>query len=342
VEESAVSLVDRFGILFDALDRARGPALRLAIALVAVVAALWVTLPQQTAFARRHHVYRPPRIYYSGVDTGLLASAIAPIWPQLDGPYCGIATAMAMVNFEDELRHQPLRFTSRDGQSAIATANQSAGESQWGHATPTNAVAGITNIAPDFGTDPRSIAYDAATYAPAGTPYHDYIYRWQFANRRAPPFTTQVAQATTSLARALRQWHEPISVTINAGEHSVLVTGVYTYSSSLAGYPASIASVVFSDPMAAPTVSSFRVDFYTWAHGHYATPAGVYSLWSAYYGSHVDPEPTVGPYTPTAAHPVHWYEGFTWIQPDGNVTPALLSPDLAFTATATAHPMTTP
>jgi hypothetical protein len=150
-------------MLFDALDRARGPALRMAISLLVVVAALWVTLPGQTAFARHGHVYRPPQVYYSGVDTGLLAGEIAPIWPQLDGPYCGIATAMAMVNFDDELRHQPLRFTSRDDQSTIATANQTAGKSRWGYATPTNAVAGITNIAPDFGTDSRAISYDVAT-----------------------------------------------------------------------------------------------------------------------------------------------------------------------------------
>ena len=84
---------------------------------------------------------------------------------------------------------------------------------------------------------------DAAQYAPNHIPFHDYIYRWQFDNTAPPAFDTQVAQATTSLARALRAWHVPLSVTINGGQHSVLVTGVYTYSASLAAYPASIASV---------------------------------------------------------------------------------------------------
>jgi hypothetical protein len=330
----------RLDYLLDALDRARRPALRLALALLVVTAALWVTLPQQAALARHRHAHRPARVYYSGVDSRLVASAVKPIWPQLGGAYCGIATAMAMVNYEDELLHLPLRFTSRNDQATLAAANQSAGESQWGHATPTNSYAGITNIAPDFGTDPRSIAYDAAQYAPAGTPFHDYIYRWQFDNATQPAFETQVAQATTSLARALRTWHEPISATINAGRHSVLVTAVYTYSSSLGAYPASIASVVFRDPMVAPTISSFRVDFATWAHGHYPTPSGIYGLWSAYYSSTLDPEPTVGPYTPTADHPVHWYQGFTWIQRDGNSAASVASPDLAFMPNG--HVMTTP
>jgi hypothetical protein len=112
----------------------------------------------------------------------------------------------------------------------------------------------------------------------------------------------------------------------------VLVTGVYTYSKTLTAYPASIASVVFRDPMAAPKVSSFRVDFATWAHGQYATPSGIYGLWSAYYSSTLDPEPTVGPYAPTADAPAHWYGGFTWIQRDGNSAPDVISPDLAFTS----------
>jgi hypothetical protein len=333
-----VGLLDR---LLDALERARRPALRLAVALLVVVAALWLSLPQQTASARhRRTTHHKVVTYYSGVDSRLMAAAIKPIWPQLSGPYCGISTAMAMVNYADELRHQPLRFTSRNAQATVAAANQTAGESQWGHAEPINNYAGITNIAPDFGTDPHSIAYDAAQYAPSGTPFHNYIYRWQFANTTQPAFDDQVAQATTNLARALRAWHEPISVTINAGRHSVLVTAVYTYSSSLAAYPASIASVVFRDPMTAPSVSSFRVDFATWAHGHYPTPSGIYSLWSSYYSSTLDPEPTVGPYTPTTDHPVHWYQGFTWIQRDGASAADVISPDFAFTSTGQV--MTTP
>jgi len=58
-----------------------------------------------------------------------------------------------------------------------------------------------------------------------------------------------------------------------------------------------------------------------------------YGLWSAYYSSHLDPEPTVGPYTPTTSAPEHWYGGFTWIQLDGNSGSAQLSPDYAYTST---------
>lgn len=348
--------MDRFDVVLDFLDRKRSVALRLAVALLVVSAALWLGMPQQTAQARHrrviHRTSHHTPTYYYGANATMTARAIAKIWPQMSGAYCGISTAMAMVNYEDEVRHLPMRFTSRNDQAAIATANQTSGASQWGYATSsslsggstpgTNAYGGITNIAPDFGTDPRSIAYVAATYAPQepASPYHDYIYRWQFANQSAPSFTTQVQQATTSLARALSTWHEPISVTINAGKHSVLVTGIYTSGSATKTYPATIKSVVFSDPMSAPKVSRFQVSFATWAGGHFATPSGIYGLWSAYYSSTLDPEPTVGPYVLTADAPEHWYGGFTWIQLDGNSGSDVISPDYAYTSTGQL--MTTP
>lgn len=341
--------MDRFDAVLDFLDRRRLAALRLALALLVVSAALWLGMPQQAAQARHrrviHHTSHHALTYYYGANTTKTAAAITKIWPQMGGAYCGISTAMAMVNYYDETHNLPMRFTSRNDQAAIAMANQTSGASQWGYATSstlsggvnpgTNAFGGITNIAPDFGTDPRSIAYVAATYAPSGTPYHDYIYRWQFANQTAPSFSTQVAQATTSLARSLATWHEPISVTINSGKHSVLVTGISTSSDAAKTYPASITSVVFSDPMSAPKVSRFQVPFATWAGGHFATPSGIYGLWSAYYSSSLDPEPTVGPYTPTVDAPEHWYGGFTWIQLDSNTDKdgKAISPDFAYTST---------
>ena len=87
-------------------------------------------------------------------------------------------------------------------------------------------------------------------------------------------------------------------------------------------------------------MSRFQVSFATWESGRFATPSGVYSLWSAYYSSPLDPEPTVGPYVPTTTDPEHWYGGFTWIARDGHSGSDVLSPDYAFTSTGKM--MTTP
>ncbi|HEX8728363.1 MAG TPA: hypothetical protein VF739_07070 [Ktedonobacterales bacterium] len=284
------------------------------------------------------HSTVPAAVFY-GADTARTNAAIASIWPQYSGPYCGIVSAEAAVNYDDEVHGVGMRFSGRGAQSSVAAANQRSGASRWGYATPTNVQAGITNIAPDYGVDPRSIAYMTYNYTPNNTYFHDYIYRWQFANGAQPSFYTQVQQATTSVARALGNWHEPVTVLVNGGLHAVLVTGIYTYTNPYASYPAQIASVVYRDPQAWPSMSRFQVSFATWAGGHFSTPFGVYSLWSIYYGDRYsrgdglnssDREPTVGPYRPTSASPVHWYRGFTWIQRDNHWANGTYSPDYAY------------
>ena len=123
--------MDRFDAALDFLDRRRSAALRVAVAFLVVSAALWLGMPQQAAQARHgrtiHRTTHHAPSFYYGVDATKMTAAIAKIWPQMNGAYCGVATAMAMVNYEDELRHLPLRFTSRNNQAAIATANQTVG-----------------------------------------------------------------------------------------------------------------------------------------------------------------------------------------------------------------------
>jgi hypothetical protein len=162
-------------------------------------------------------------------------------------------------------------------------------------------------------------------------------------------YSTQVQQATTNVARALETWHEPVNVTINGGLHSVLVSGIYAYNDPATNYPANISSVVYRDPEGSSSTSRVQVDFTTWKSGNFASPFGVYSLWSLYYGDQStvgdglntsDPEPSVGPYVPNGSNPYHWYHGFTWVQRDTNSANGIWSPDWSFTSTG--QQMSTP
>ena len=328
------------------MTSAQRVALRLSAILLflagALLATAWRAGPG-TALAAPASPAAPAAVaIFYGADTTRTNNAIRNIWPQARGPFCGIETSLAVVNYNDQSRGLAMRFTSRNDQNVIAARNQTSGASQWGYPTPLSPCGGKTNISRDSGTDPRSIAYMTWNYTPNNTYYHDTIYRWQFANSVKPSYYTQVLQATTSVARALETWHEPLTVQINGGLHSVLVTGVYSYTDPARSYPAQISSIVYRDPMAAPSVSRFQVSIGVWAGGHFNTPYGVYALWSLYYGDRYivgdrkntsNPEPAVGMYTPNASHPVHWDLGFTWIQRDSHIANGAWNPDWAYTST---------
>ncbi len=296
---------------------------------------------------------------FYGANTTLTVNAIQNIWPQGNTNNCGVETAEAVTNYADELAGVSMRFTSTQDMSQVNQDNQnSSAASQWGYATPTNQWAGKSNIAPDTGTDPRSIAYMTFNYTPPNWYFHGYIYRWSFFHSTQPSFSTQVIEATTSLAESLERWSMPTNTTINGGAHSVIVTGIWSGNDPNAHYPAQIQGLVFRDPEYPASSSRYEIDFATWSStGLYMPPNNYYySLWSLYYGDLTtlgdhkntsDPEPSVGPYVPNAAkgEPYHWYDGFTWIQRDTFTSGSQGSPDWAFTAESPGnlgHQMTTP
>jgi hypothetical protein len=296
--------------------------------------------------------------FYGG-NTTLTVAAIQHIWPQGNTNNCGVETAEAITNYADELARVSMRFTSTQNMFQVNRDNQnSSAASRWSYATPTNQWAGKSNIAPDAGTDPRSIAYMTFNYTPPNWYFHDYLYRWSFFHSTQPSFSTQALEATTSLAESLERWSMPTNTTINGGAHSVIVTGIWSGNDPNTHYPAQIQGLVFRDPEYAASSSRYEVDFATWSStGLYMPPNNYrYSLWSLYYGdlgtrgdhkNTSDPEPTVGPYVPNAAkaEPYHWYDGFTWIQRDTFTSGSQGSPDWAFTAESPGnrgHQMTAP
>lgn len=284
---------------------------------------------------------------YYGATSLIVNATSGTIWPQTTSNACGIADAIAFLNYQYLQHSMPNKFTSSSAQTMIMNANQTAGASQWGDATPTNAWGGITNIAPDFGTDPRSVAYIAKNYGWSTLYIHDAIYRWQFAHTTAPSYVTQAKEATTLFAKAMANYHAPIIAFINGGLHSVIVSGIWSYNNPNYYFPAGIQGMVYRDSEGNSTTSRQEITINTWLGGNYASPFGVYSLWSLYYGDRYavgdmqntfDPEPMVGPYTPTDTNPHHWYLSFNWVTRDNRSADSL---DLALNA-YTNQPMTTP
>lgn len=263
---------------------------------------------------------------YYGVNESLMNKAIGgTIWPQTLSNACAVADVVGLVNYDYLKAGRSLRFPNGAYQTTVESYNQTSGASQWGYAQPTNQVGGITNIAPDFGNDPRSAANDVQHFNVSGTSVHNYIYRWQFAHRIQPSFSQQAQEATTLVVRELENWQEPTIVFINGGLHSVLVTGAWSSNDPDTHFPANIQGLVYRDSEGNSSTSRQEIPLSTWIGGHYANQFGVYSLWSLYYGDRtrigdmrntLDPEPTVGPYKPTARFPHHWYLGFTWVEHD--------------------------
>lgn len=289
--------------------------------------------------------------YFYGASSLVIKATSGTIWPQTTHSACGIADDIALINYLYLQYGHPLKFWNSGGQTTIEKNNQTAGASQWGHATPTNAWGGITNIAPDFGTDPRSVAYDVKHYAWSSIYVHNAIYRWQFAHTTAPSFWTQAKEATTLLARSLEIYHAPVITFINGGMHSVIVTGIWSSNNPKYYFPAGIRGLVYRDSEGNSTTSRQEISLYTWIAGNYANPWGVYSLWSRYYGDRYklgdmkntyDPEPTVGPYKPSSTYLHHWYLSFTWVARDGDSTDSVDWAINAYTKKVIRPPIPTP
>ena len=320
-------------------------ATRLAFILIALAGGLLTTaLTQKTSDASSTAFSGS---FYGAYESLMTQAITGNIWPQATSNACAVTDAIGVVNYDYLRWGYPLRFVNSDSQSIVEKQNQTAGESQWGHATPINQWGGITNIAADFGNDPRSVAYDISYFNVKGTYWHNYVYRWQFAHSTQPSFWQQAREATTLVARNLENFKDPVVVFINGGLHSVLVTGVWSTTNPNTSFPANIQGVVYHDPEGNATSSRQEVPIDTWMTGNYANPFGVYSLWSLYYGDRYsqgdklnafDPEPKVGIYKPTSANPQHWYLGFTWVARDNNSS---YSADWAFNA-ASGNVMTSP
>ncbi|MDE3228272.1 MAG: hypothetical protein KGO05_00195, partial [Chloroflexota bacterium] len=234
---------------------------------------------------------------------------------QQNGNWCGIATIALIANY---------LYPNSTSQGYIANLiSDPNSTSEWGAPTYDAALGygpGVTaDISRDFGTDPRSIAYGLT--AATGWQYH------------AKVDTASAWDATIHIVDDMINTQQPISVFVDHGQHSVIVYGVSTASSTdnPVTNPSSITKIWVWDPgggvvgtgiqpsqkLAIP-ISEWLSGLTSWAN-FYGSDYFKYSYASNIYGGRpLDPDPGVGPYTYVASKYNHlWIGHWVWVSASG-------------------------
>ncbi|HET9110870.1 MAG TPA: hypothetical protein VFN78_08610 [Ktedonobacterales bacterium] len=263
----------------------------------------------------------PPTATPSGPPPNNLdvsAAANTAGWPQQNGNWCGIATVALIADY--------LNPTSPVSQNYIGgtggVLNDPSSTSEWGAPSWISGVGpGVTaDIARDFGTDPRSLAYGLTHVT--GRQYHAIV-------------DTNGAWDTTKwIVHDILTYRQPISVFVDHGQHSVIVSGVEATGNPLTD-PGSITKIHVWDPGAASTNSAIQgamheaVPLSVWLGGN--TDLGFAQYLKYPYSANqypgyaypFDPDPSVGPYTYVPSLYNHlWIGHYVYISPFGYVDPA--------------------
>ncbi|HET8905500.1 MAG TPA: hypothetical protein VFN11_00905 [Ktedonobacterales bacterium] len=247
------------------------------------------------------------------------AAATAAGWPQQYSNWCGVATVALIADY--------LNPGAPVSQSAILGAlNNPANQSQWSYPAPGPSYWGPyvpTDISGDFGTDPRSLA-DGLTMA-TGSLYHakvDVAGAWD---------------TTVHIVHDLLVSRQPISVFVDHGMHSLIVSGVDATGDPLAN-PRSITAIHVWDPGGGVNGVGIQahmaevVPLSLWLSGTIPWSGSSYLKYpyaaNVYQGRALDPDPAVGPYAFVPAKYNHLWVGHNvYLSPLASSAAASLSPD---------------
>lgn len=245
------------------------------------------------------------------------SAASAAGWPQRYSNWCGIATVALVANY----------LGNPISQSAIYNMlNDQQNESMWGYPPPSSSYWGpyiASDIAGDFGTDPRSLA-EGMTLA-TGHLYHVKV------------GMSGAWDTTIHIVDDLLVSRQPISVFVDHGMHSVIVSGVEATGDPLAN-PNNITAIHVWDPGGGVTSVGIQatqeaiVPISQWLSGTIAWSGSSYlkSPYAAnvYQGKALDPDPAVGPYAYVPSQVNHLWVGHNvYISPLASGDSAGLSPD---------------
>lgn len=246
-------------------------------------------------------------------------------WPQQQGNWCGIATVAAIAAYLN-----PHTWAS---QSAVtSTLNSSQAISEWGYPrVGGGAYLGpylAADISGDFGTDPRSIA-EGLTLS-TGLQYHAIV------------DTNGAWDATVHIVDDMIATQQPISVFVDHGQHSVLVTGVETAGgANPVTNPGAITALHIFDPGVGANAGIQaavyeRVPIILWLSGAIPNTGDYYFAYpyaaNWYHGYAFDPDPSVGPYTYVSWRDNHlWVGQYVYVSPVAPGATARLNADWELT-----------
>lgn len=293
------------------------------VAMISAVAAFFANAPLSRA-EPQHSTLSLSATSLAGTSYGashsqMQAAAVAAAWPQQGDQWCGIATVAAIARYQG---------STTATQNGIANyLNSDAAVSVWG--TPTRA-AGYwgpgfrADISRDFGTDPRSLTVGLVWAA--GGQYHQFI------------AAADVYDASVRLARDLERSQQPISVFVDHGLHSVVVSAVFSTTnpmvdaSGITGFE--VWDPAWDIPNTGIQTNEFEdVSLNTWlgSTNYWGLPYRVNTI----NGYTYDPNPAVGPYRYDLSISGHaatlWSGHYVYIRPDPlEVQSAHASVDWAF------------
>ncbi|HEY7984293.1 MAG TPA: hypothetical protein VID73_09000 [Ktedonobacterales bacterium] len=245
----------------------QGTALAALVALV-TVAALGLGA---VAVAATPRVGQHQAVTVGVTDARMQAAVNAAGWPQHRTNWCGVASIAAVASYQ----------TGGASQESVAGFLNSAGaESIWGTPPPAYGGAGFAaNISQDTGTDPRALARGEGGMT--GGLYHNIVDDWG------------AFDATFHLAVDLRDSGQPVTVIVDGGQHSVVVSAIFANADPIAD-PGSIYAVEVWDPGVGAFNAGIQaqqkeiVGINDWLYD------GVY--WGSLYNDIFDPDPSVGVY----------------------------------------------
>jgi hypothetical protein len=227
-------------------------------------------------------------------DTQMQAAVNAAGWPQQGNNWCGIATVAAIANY----------LGDHVSQSAVNGYLKSSGAvSQWGTPSWNGVGPGVAaDISRDSGTDPRALALAMRTFG--GHWYSQMVDEYS------------AWDATGQLAADLENAHEPISVIVDSGQHSIVVSQM-SANGDPAWNPGAITSLTLWDPGYGTPAGLLWAQKVTVSLGQWLSWGG---LWGSVYDDWLDPDPAVGPYTydPAIGNYQHLWTGhYVYIRPGG-------------------------
>lgn len=244
-------------------------------------------------------------------------AASAAGWPQRYSNWCGIATVALVANYLGNSISQSTIYNMLNSQQ---------NESMWGYPPPSSSYWGpyvAADISGDFGTDPRSLA-EGMTLA-TGRLYHVKV------------GLGSAWDTTIHIVDDLLISRQPISVFVDHGMHSVIVSGVEAKGDPLAN-PNNITAIHVWDPgggvnsVGIQATQEAVVPLSQWLSGTISWSGSSYlkSPYAAnvYQGKALDPDPAVGPYAYVPSQVNHLWVGHNiYISPLASGDAAGLSSD---------------